>query len=35
MKECHREKADGASLKQDCIEPAREPLYESAAYILR
>lgn len=35
MRECGREKADGASLMQDCIEPARELLHESAAHILR
>ena len=31
MKECLREKADGASLVQEHIEPARELLHESAA----
>ena len=31
MKECPREKADGASLEQEHIEPARELLHESAA----
>ena len=31
MKECPREKAGGASLEQEHIEPARELLHESAA----
>lgn len=31
MKECPREKAVGASLEQEHIEPARELLHESAA----
>lgn len=31
MKECPREKADGASLEQEHIEPARELLHENAA----
>ncbi len=35
MKKCRREKADGASLVQEHIEPAREHLRENAAYIPR
>ena len=31
MKECPREKAVGASLEQEHIEPARELLHENAA----
>lgn len=31
MQECPREKAGGASLEQEHIEPARELLHESAA----
>ena len=31
MKECPREKAGGASLEQEHIEPARELLHENAA----